>query len=633
MQNLKVAIAGLVILCMASSCRKDDVSIEQGPEVLGISVITGGKKVYDIIKPSSGDFWYNTNNFNSQFGLQPGDTVVLRSGRYGHIDITHINGITFINEGQVEINSFNLGNGATNIRVLGNGTPGIQYGIRIKGTNGYFATDWTATGDLEIGNVEVAGNNMGFKVTSVPGTAYPLSYQNLWIHDCLVQNTTQEAMYLGRDELGGPFITAKVERNIVRNAGRDGIQVRNGTFEIIDNVVDNVGVGNSYGHTHGILFGGNTKNGVCERNIVTNVNYGFALFINGYGTFSVQCNTFSSSGSAIFTKNFEKQEDLQGVGYQRFEVHNNTIGSATGRSVESYANANGISVALNATGNKTGNTFGVQSTVSFTQSNNGANVSPVCNTSGSSGSGSSSDQTSNNTNTSTSSSNQAPVISAGQDQTITLPTNSVTLTGSGSDPDGSIVAALWHKISGPDGAYIATPNVGQTTISNLVSGVYVFELAVADNAGAIGRDQVTITVNQSSSSSNQNSSGGALSGTVIGRVEAEAFTGMSGVAIGNIPGGGRGVGFINNGDWIDYAGTIPAAGNYQFRFRVASPTGQKSFQIRNGSGAVLAEVIVPQSNGWTITTANVTLAAGYQTVRLYSTSDEWDIDYFDLAIL
>ncbi|HMU46596.1 MAG TPA: hypothetical protein PKC72_09520, partial [Chitinophagaceae bacterium] len=41
--------------------------------------------------------------------------------------------------------------------------------------------------------------------------------------------------------------------------------------------------------------------------------------------------------------------------------------------------------------------------------------------------------------------NQSPTANAGPDQTITLPVNTVTVNGSGTDPDGTITAYLWTK--------------------------------------------------------------------------------------------------------------------------------------------------------------------------------------------
>ena len=90
--------------------------------------------------------------------------------------------------------------------------------------------------------------------------------------------------------------------------------------------------------------------------------------------------------------------------------------------------------------------------------------------------------------------NIAPKAAAGADQTITLPTNSVSLTGSGTDSDGTITSYNWTKISGPGGT-ITTPAAENTTITGLVQGSYVFRLTVTDNDGATGTDDVTVTVN------------------------------------------------------------------------------------------------------------------------------------------
>jgi hypothetical protein len=99
--------------------------------------------------------------------------------------------------------------------------------------------------------------------------------------------------------------------------------------------------------------------------------------------------------------------------------------------------------------------------------------------------------------------NQPPVANAGPDKTITLPTNSVTLTGSGTDPDGTVTAYLWSKIAGPGQFTIVSPTQAQTVINNLVQGVYQFELKVTDNQGATGRDTVLVTVNSTTLPSNQ----------------------------------------------------------------------------------------------------------------------------------
>ena len=91
--------------------------------------------------------------------------------------------------------------------------------------------------------------------------------------------------------------------------------------------------------------------------------------------------------------------------------------------------------------------------------------------------------------------NQNPVANAGVDKNITLPTNTVSVTGSGTDSDGSIVSYLWTKVSGPSTFTIASPTSATTNINNLVQGTYVFQLQVTDNLGGTGTDTMTVVVN------------------------------------------------------------------------------------------------------------------------------------------
>lgn len=90
--------------------------------------------------------------------------------------------------------------------------------------------------------------------------------------------------------------------------------------------------------------------------------------------------------------------------------------------------------------------------------------------------------------------NQNPVANAGPDRTLTLPTNSLTITGSGSDSGGSIASYAWTKVSGPT-ATINGQNTATLSLSSLVAGTYVFTLTVTDNLGSTGSDNVTVTVN------------------------------------------------------------------------------------------------------------------------------------------
>jgi alpha-tubulin suppressor-like RCC1 family protein len=91
--------------------------------------------------------------------------------------------------------------------------------------------------------------------------------------------------------------------------------------------------------------------------------------------------------------------------------------------------------------------------------------------------------------------NQAPTANAGSNISITLPANSVTLNGSGTDADGTVTGYSWTYVSGPSQYLISSPTQAQTTVSNLTQGVYKFELTVTDDKGATGKSTVTVTVN------------------------------------------------------------------------------------------------------------------------------------------
>ncbi len=92
-----------------------------------------------------------------------------------------------------------------------------------------------------------------------------------------------------------------------------------------------------------------------------------------------------------------------------------------------------------------------------------------------------------------------PTADAGADKAITLPVNSVTLNGSGSDPGGAINAHAWTQVSGPSAAALSGNASPDLTASNLVAGSYVFRLTVTDNSGLTASDDVTVLVSPATS--------------------------------------------------------------------------------------------------------------------------------------
>ena len=76
--------------------------------------------------------------------------------------------------------------------------------------------------------------------------------------------------------------------------------------------------------------------------------------------------------------------------------------------------------------------------------------------------------------------NQAPQVSAGADQTVTLP-NTASLTGTAGDdglPSGSALTYLWSQLSGPGTASFNTPASAAAVVTFDLPGTYVLRLAV-----------------------------------------------------------------------------------------------------------------------------------------------------------
>jgi N-acetylneuraminic acid mutarotase len=91
---------------------------------------------------------------------------------------------------------------------------------------------------------------------------------------------------------------------------------------------------------------------------------------------------------------------------------------------------------------------------------------------------------------------QFPIVDAGRDQSVTLPTDSIQLTGKGRDADGNIASLRyeWKKISGPGSANIVQPYNAITMVRNLTEGLYEFELKVTSEPGLAATDNIIITV-------------------------------------------------------------------------------------------------------------------------------------------
>lgn len=73
-----------------------------------------------------------------------------------------------------------------------------------------------------------------------------------------------------------------------------------------------------------------------------------------------------------------------------------------------------------------------------------------------------------------------PIANAGISQTIALPTASVSVSGSGSS--GNITGYAWSELSGPNAAVFGTATTVSSTVTGLIEGIYLIQLAL--NGGA-----------------------------------------------------------------------------------------------------------------------------------------------------
>ncbi len=101
------------------------------------------------------------------------------------------------------------------------------------------------------------------------------------------------------------------------------------------------------------------------------------------------------------------------------------------------------------------------------------------------------------------------------------------------------------------------------------------------------------------------------------------------VDIESLPGGGYAVGYVRDGEWLQYTVSTATAGRYAAAFRVAAwGTNAHAIEVQvNGNPA--ATVAVPNTgsyDAWTTATAALTLPAGTCTLKLRFVGDGQNLD-------
>jgi hypothetical protein len=101
-------------------------------------------------------------------------------------------------------------------------------------------------------------------------------------------------------------------------------------------------------------------------------------------------------------------------------------------------------------------------------------------------------------------------------------------------------------------------------------------------------------------------------------------------------GGGKAMGYINTGHWLDYKVSVSEARTFVFSLRVATPFSGGVIEVRNASGVVLSSINLPNTGNWqrwvTVNT-ELNLPKGDQTLRLYVKSGGFNLNWFQTTKL
>lgn len=103
--------------------------------------------------------------------------------------------------------------------------------------------------------------------------------------------------------------------------------------------------------------------------------------------------------------------------------------------------------------------------------------------------------------------------------------------------------------------------------------------------------------------------------------------------------GAYNLGYILNGEWLEYTVNVLATAKYNLSLRVASSGATKTLHVEMDGVNITGKITVPNTGGWqtweTVAVDNLPLTAGKHTLKLVAESDYFNINYmqFDKAVI
>ncbi len=249
-------------------------------------------------------------------------------------------------------------------------------------------------------------------------------------------------------------------------------------------------------------------------------------------------------------------------------------------------------------------------------------------------------------------SNIAPTVSiTSPSNGATLPAGNIVIDATASDSDGFVATVEFYEGANYLGEDTTAPY--SFTWLSVSDGCYDITAKAIDDVGGSGTDIISITVGIGCGQAPFYDSPSAIPG----QIETEDFdTGGEGVAYHDVDagntggeyrtledvdiegcsdsGGGYNTGWTASGEWLEYTVDVAAAGEYTIEARVASDSAGGTFHIEFDGVDKTGNITVPVTGdwqSWTTVSASATLSAGPQIMRFASSTDGYNVNYFNIS--